>query len=230
MAAAPQRKRDAAGGDVSITPLGLRGTLTVPQAAWALIVFAHGSGSSRLSPRNRAVAEALNQRGMATLLLDLLTESEEADRANVFDVPLLARRLVDAVAWIEGEPMVGKLPIGVFGASTGAAAALVAAAKLGQRTGAVVSRGGRPDLAGDALAAVRAPTLLIVGGADSGVIELNEQAFAELKAPKALEIVPAASHLFPEPGALEAVIGHAIRWFETHLGPGHALHGAAADR
>lgn len=230
MTAAPQRKRDAAGRDVSIGPLGVRGTLTVPQGAWALIVFAHGSGSSRLSPRNRAVAEALNQRGMATLLFDLLTESEEADRANVFDVPLLAQRLAEAVRWIEREPTVRTLPIGLFGASTGAAAALVAAAKLGQRIGAVVSRGGRPDLADEALRAVRAPTLLIVGGADSGVIELNEQAFAELKAPKALEIVPAASHLFPEPGALEAVIGHAIRWLETHLRPDHAFHGAAAER
>jgi fermentation-respiration switch protein FrsA (DUF1100 family) len=216
--------------DVSIPPIGLRGTLRVPQAAWALIVFAHGSGSSRLSPRNRAVAEALNARGMATLLFDLLTEEEEANRANVFDVPLLAQRLVDAARWIENEPVVGKLPIGFFGASTGASAALVAAAKLGARVGAVVSRGGRPDLAGEALDVVHTPTLLIVGGADTGVIELNEQACAKLKAPKALEIVPGASHLFPEPGALEAVIGHAALWFEKHLGPGHAFHGAAAER
>jgi putative phosphoribosyl transferase len=229
---APLRKQYAAVGsrDVSIPPIGLPGTLRVPQAAWALIVFAHGSGSSRLSPRNRAVAEALNARGMATLLFDLLSEEEEADRANVFDVRLLAQRLIDATRWIGNDPIAGKLPVGLFGASTGAAAALVAAAKLGGRVGAVVSRGGRPDLAGEALEAVRAPTLLIVGGADSGVIELNEQACEKLKAPKSLEIVPGASHLFPEPGALDVVIGHAALWFEKNLGPGHAFHGAAAER
>jgi pimeloyl-ACP methyl ester carboxylesterase len=152
-------------------------------------------------------------------LFDLLTPAEEADRTNVFNVPLLAVRLVDAVNWLDGQPSVARLPLGLFGASTGAAAALVAAANLPDRVGAVVSRGGRPDLAGDALDQVRAPTLLIVGGADFGVIELNEQALARLPGPKAIQIVPDASHLFPEPGALEAVIDHAARWFRRYLAP-----------
>jgi pimeloyl-ACP methyl ester carboxylesterase len=162
----------------------------------------------------------LNREGIATLLFDLLTPQEEADRANVFDIPLLAERLVQSVDWLEGELSVRGLPLGLFGASTGAAAALVAAARLGKRVGAVVSRGGRPDLAGAALRRVHAPTLLIVGGADFEVIELNRQAFAELPGPKALEIIPGASHLFPERGALEAVIGHAERWFQQHLDGG----------
>jgi fermentation-respiration switch protein FrsA (DUF1100 family) len=208
--------------DIRIPPIGLTGTLHVPRQAYGLVAFAHGSGSSRLSPRNRAVASALNARGVATLLFDLLTPTEEADRANVFNIPLLAVRLVDAVNSLDGQPALAKLPLGLFGASTGAAAALVAAAKLPQRVAAVVSRGGRPDLAGDALDIVRAPTLLIVGGADFGVIELNEQALARLQGPKALEIVPGASHLFPEPGALEAVIDLAARWFERHLASGSA--------
>ena len=171
-----------------------------------------------MSPRNTFVARALNDRGIATLLFDLLTSAEEANRANVFNIPLLADRLVDAVRWLD-EQSIGSLPLGLFGASTGAAAALVAAAKLPRRVGAVVSRGGRPDLAGNSLDMVQAPTLLIVGGADFGVIELNEQALARLRGVKALEIVPGASHLFPEPGALEAVIDHAARWFEQHLRP-----------
>jgi putative phosphoribosyl transferase len=205
--------------DVRIPPVGLAGTLHVPQDAYALIAFVHGSGSSHLSPRNRAVANALNAQGMATLLFDLLTTEEEADRANVFNIALLADRLLDAVRWVEGQPAVATLPLGLFGASTGAAAALVAAAKLPQRVGAVVSRGGRPDLAADALEQVRAPTLLIVGGADFVVIDLNEQAFARLREPKALEIVPGATHLFSEPGAIEAVIDLAARWFERYLAP-----------
>jgi len=204
--------------DVRILPVGLAGILQIPKNAYALVAFAHGSGSSRLSPRNMLVARALNDRGIATLLFDLLTPAEEADRANVFNIALLADRLADAVRWLDGEALLAKLPLGLFGASTGAAAALVAAAKLPRRVGAVVSRGGRPDLAGAALDKVRAPTLLIVGGVDFGVIELNEQAMARLRAPKALEIVPGASHLFPEPGALEAVIDHAGAWFERHLG------------
>jgi pimeloyl-ACP methyl ester carboxylesterase len=203
--------------DVRIAPIGLAGILQIPENADSLVVFAHGSGSSRLSPRNTAVARALNDHGFATLLFDLLTPEEEADRANVFDIPLLADRLVDAVRWLEGETAVAKLPVGLFGASTGAAAALVAAAKLPRRISAVVSRGGRPDLAGDALERVEAPTLLIVGGADFGVIELNEQALARLHAPKAIEIVPDATHLFPEPGAMEAVIELAATWFERYL-------------
>jgi dienelactone hydrolase len=183
-----------------------------------LVIFAHGSGSSRFSPRNVQVAEALNHRGVATLLFDLLLpEEEENDRKNVFDIELLGRRLVHTVRWIVDEPDVGRLPIGLFGASTGAAAALVAAGTLGDRIGAVVSRGGRPDLAGDMLPRVKAPTLLIVGGADSRVIELNQLAFELLGGEKSIEIVPGATHLFPEPGALEAVIGFAARWFERHL-------------
>jgi len=214
---AQQLNSDTAVRELCIPPIGLSGTLRVPRLAQALVMFAHGSGSSRLSPRNNAVAEALNRQGIATLLFDLLTPQEEGDRANVFDIPLLAGRLIDAARWLDGEPRVSGLPLGLFGASTGAAAALVAAAALADRVGAVVSRGGRPDLAGDALDKVRAPTLLIVGGVDYPVIELNRQALARLRGPKALEIVPGASHLFPEPGALDAVVDHATRWFERYL-------------
>lgn len=203
--------------EVVIPPIGLAGSLHIPRAAHGVVAFAHGSGSSRFSPRNRMVAEALNAKGFATLLFDLLTEDEEADRANVFDIPLLADRLTHAIGWLARDAWAGGVPLGLFGASTGAAAALVAAANTGDAVGAVVSRGGRPDLAGEALARVRAPTLLIVGGADYGVIELNEQALAQLPGPKALEIVPGASHLFPEPGAMEAVIAHAARWFTRYL-------------
>ena len=214
--------RDPANGrpilrEVEIPPIGLAGTLHVPSGARALVIFAHGSGSSRFSSRNRAVAAALNDRSIGTLLFDLLTSREEADRANVFNVKLLAQRLVDAYRFVERDPPLAALSIGFFGASTGAAAALAAAARIGDRVGAIVSRGGRPDLAGEALDRILTPTLLIVGGADSGVIELNEEAFARLRGPKALEIVPGASHLFPEPGALEAVIEHATRWFERYL-------------
>ncbi len=204
--------------DVRIPPVGLCGTLHVPTNAYALVAFAHGSGSSHLSPRNMAVANALNSQGIATLLFDLLTPEEESDRANVFNIGLLADRLVDAVRWLDGQPSIAKLPFGLFGASTGAAAALVAAAKLPRRVAAVVSRGGRPDLAGNALDIVQAPTLLIVGGVDFSVIELNEQAIAHLHAPKSLEIVSGASHLFPEPGAMEKVIAHAVQWFKRYLG------------
>lgn len=202
--------------DVRIAPLGLAGTLRIPKQAHALIAFAHGSGSSRFSPRNMAVAEGLNAQGFATLLFDLLSSQEEADRANVFDVALLADRLVDAIIWLDGQSA-SRRPLGLFGASTGAAAALVAAARLGDRIGAVVSRGGRPDLAGEILDQIRTPTLLIVGGVDYAVIELNEEALAHLKGPKALQIVEGASHLFPEPGTLDAVINHAARWFRRYL-------------
>jgi putative phosphoribosyl transferase len=213
--------------EVLIPPLGLAGTLRIPSEARALVVFAHGSGSSRLSPRNRKVAEGLNGHGLATLLFDLLTELEEADRANVFDIGLLAARLGGAIEWLRLEPVLARFPIGLFGSSTGAAAALVAAARHGGRIRAVVSRGGRPDLAGDALGQICTPTLLIVGGIDFGVIDLNEEALARLRGPKALEIVPGASHLFPEPGALDAVIDHAGQWFTRYLAiaeaePGHA--------
>jgi putative phosphoribosyl transferase len=208
--------------DVRILPLGLAGSLCMPRSAHGLVVFAHGSGSSRLSPRNVAVAEALNGRGMATLLFDLLTADEEADRTNVFDIPLLAGRLVDVVHWIESDPIAKGLPLGLFGASTGAAAAIMASASLRDRVSAIVSRGGRPDLAGVALDHVRTPTLLIVGGADYGVIELNEIALARLKGDKAMVIVPGATHLFPEPGAMEAVIEHATRWFDRYLATGQS--------
>ncbi len=204
--------------DVTIPPLGLAGILRVPTGARGLVVFAHGSGSSRLSPRNNAVAEGFAGHGIATLLFDLLTEEEENDRRNVFDIALLAERLIDAINWVGGQADLARLPLGLFGASTGAAAALVAAARLGERISAVVSRGGRPDLAGDALADVRSATLLIVGGADYEVITLNEAALARLTAPKALEIVPGATHLFSEPGALDAVVEKAAAWFVDRLG------------
>ncbi|MEY9886061.1 dienelactone hydrolase family protein [Bradyrhizobium sp. USDA 329] len=206
--------------DVLIPPLGLAGRLTLPEKARGLVAFAHGSGSSRFSTRNIAVAQGLNARGFATLLFDLLTPQEEQDRSNVFNVAMLGQRLVATVDWLQGlEPAVACLPVGLFGASTGAAAALIAAAQLPHRIAAVVSRGGRPDLAGEALPHVRAPTLLIVGGADFGVIELNEEALTWLGGPTALEIIPNATHLFPEPGAMDAVIEHAGRWFERYLQP-----------
>lgn len=203
--------------DILVEPLGLHGSLHWPERANALVVFAHGSGSSRLSPRNRQVADALNDRGMATFLFDLLRPDEEGDRAKVFDIPLLARRLADTVRWLDDEQETGGLHLGLFGASTGAAAALIAAAELGSRVEAVVSRGGRPDLAMEVLPKLHAPTLLIVGGADTEVIALNEKALARLHAPKRLEIVPGATHLFSEPGALEEVIDRAAIWFERYL-------------
>ena len=202
-----------------VLPLGLPGTLCVPGNPRGLVAFAHGSGSSRFSPRNTAVANALNQRGFATLLFDLLTPQEEQDRTNVFDIPLLGDRLVEAVNWLGSQgPEISTLPVGLFGASTGAAAALVAAARFPTRIAAVVSRGGRPDLAGNVLPLVRAPTLLIVGGADFGVIELNREALAQMHGSNALTVVPGATHLFPELGAMEAVIELAVRWFERYLG------------
>ena len=207
--------------EVLIPPLGLAGTVNRPDGARAMVIFAHGSGSSRFSPRNIQVAEAFNRRGIATLLFDLLLPEEEGDRRNVFDIKLLAQRLTQAVRWVIDEPDVANLSIGLFGASTGAAAALVAASALGDRIGAVVSRGGRPDLAGDALADVKAPTLLIVGGADFGVIELNQWAWERLGGEKSIQIVPGATHLFPEPGALNCVIELAADWFESRLAGEH---------
>jgi putative phosphoribosyl transferase len=212
-----EREVDDVESDVRLSPLGLAGTLRIPKEARGLVAFAHGSGSSRLSPRNAAVASALNQKRFATLLFDLLTREEEADRANVFDIPLLADRVVGAVKWLDANPATAALSIGLFGASTGAAAALVAASQLPQRIRAVVSRGGRPDLAGSALEQIRAPTLLIVGGDDHSVIESNRQALARIGAPSRLVIIPGASHLFPEPGAMAAVVDHAARWFEQHF-------------
>lgn len=201
-----------------VEPFGLQGTLRWPEGANALVVFAHGSGSSRLSPRNVQVADALNAWGMATFLFDLLTRQEESDRRNVFDIPLLAGRLVSAVRWLDQEKETGGLHLGLFGASTGAAAALHAAAALSERVEALVSRGGRPDLASEVLAWVWTPTLLIAGGNDTDVITLNEEAYRQLQGPKALKIVPGATHLFSEPGALETVIEHAAEWFERYLG------------
>jgi putative phosphoribosyl transferase len=198
--------------------LSLRGDLTVPSSPKGAVVFAHGSGSSRSSPRNRRVAWWLNQAGMATLLFDLLTPSEELDRGNVFDIERLARRLLTATLWLREDTGDG-LPIGSFGASTGAAAALWAAADLGSGIRAVVSRGGRPDLAGPHLAAVTAPTLLIVGELDQVVIELNQQARAQMRALTELVTIPGAGHLFEEPGALDEVARLAARWFDRHFKP-----------
>ena len=193
------------------------GDLVVPQDAAGLVVFAHGSGSSRHSPRNRQVAAALNAAGHATLLIDLLTPAEERLRANVFDIELLAGRLVAATRWTAERPDLRHLGLGYFGASTGAAAALWAAADVGGRVQAVVSRGGRPDLAAPRLADVRAPTLLIVGGHDDFVIGLNRRALSRLRCPAELEIVPGATHLFEEPGTLDAVQQLAADWFTRHL-------------
>jgi putative phosphoribosyl transferase len=199
----------------------LDGTLVPPTPGHGLAIFAHGSGSSRHSPRNRYVAAVLNRAGLGTLLFDLLTRSEESDRSLVFDVSLLAGRLREVTAWMRAEsPSDGApLRIGYFGASTGAAAALVAAA-IGQDVGAVVSRGGRPDLAGPYLTQVAAPTLLIVGGRDTHVLGLNEAAQARLACENRLEVVPGASHLFEEPGTLGAAADLARDWFETHLSQG----------
>ncbi len=203
--------------EVRLPPLALQGDLRVPANARGIIVFAHGSGSSRLSPRNLVVADELNVRGFATLLFDLLDANEARDRGKVFDIPLLADRLLQALTWIEGQPKIAGLPLGLFGASTGGAAALVAAAKLGSRVRAVVSRGGRPDLAGTALRLVTAPTLLIVGANDDGVIGLNRQAMVQLSCEKALKLVPGAGHTFEEPGTLEHVMVLAAEWFQTKL-------------
>lgn len=214
-----KRQPTAASREVWIPPLGLVGTLNRPDRAWALVIFAHGSGSSRFSSRNIRVAEALNRRGIATLLFDLLLPEEQDDRENVFDISLLAQRLKQAVRWVSDVPEFNSFPIGLFGASTGAAAALVAASGLGDRIGAVVSRGGRPDLAGDILPLVKVPTLLIVGGLDYDVIELNQQALERLGGKKGIQIVPGATHLFEEAGALDAVIELAAGWFESYLLP-----------
>jgi dienelactone hydrolase len=209
--------------EVIVADAGLRlpGTLTLPQHPRGIVLFAHGSGSSRFSPRNLRVATALAQAGFATLLFDLLTEAEErideSTRELRFDINLLAARLMGATAWLGERHDLASLPVGFFGASTGAAAALVAASAV-PAVKAVVSRGGRPDLAAEALPLVRAPTLLIVGGADPIVLDLNRSALAALRTEKRLEIVPGATHLFEEPGALDNVIELARDWFSRHLG------------
>ena len=215
--AAPAGTRDrdeevrAAAGSIE-----LAGQLTIPSQPAGLVMFVHGSGSGRFSPRNNAVASALNAAGFGTLLFDLLTPAEELDRAHVFDIPLLATRLTAVTAWLRGRPEAFGVPVGYFGASTGAAAALWAAAEPGADVAAIVSRGGRPDLAGDRLAAVRAPTLLIVGGRDKLVLDLNQQAQGQLRCDNRLEVVPGATHLFAEPGALAAVSDLARDWFSEH--------------
>lgn len=209
----------------------LEGMLAIPDDVRGIVLFAHGSGSSRFSRRNQSVARQLNEAGLATLLFDLLSQDENERDAVTgeyrFDIPLLAERLTRTVDWLAREPATHGFPVGLFGASTGAAAALIAAAERPGRIRAVVSRGGRPDLAGEALGRVRAPTLLIVGGADTPVIGLNEQAAAGLGCPHQLVIVPGATHLFEEQGALEQVSKLASDWFRGHFGPQLRLAGAA---
>src|SRR4051812_38060306 len=206
---------------VDIAGTVLNADLSIPADTRGLVIFAHGSGSSRHSRRNRAVAEVLQHGLLGTLLLDLLTDEE--DRADAvtaefrFNIPLLADRLVGAVDWTRAHPQTSPLPVGLFGASTGAAAALIAGARRHEAVRAVVSRGGRPDLAEESLELVAAPTLLMVGGRDDVVLELNQKAFARLKGPKELKVVPGATHLFEEPGALDRVSQLAREWFERHL-------------
>lgn len=196
----------------------LEGMLEIPDAAVGLVLFAHGSGSSRHSPRNNHVAGVLRNAGVGTLLIDLLTQEEDRDYARRFDIALLTQRLLDAARWVVSQAATRALPLGFFGASTGAAAALEAAAMLGPEARAVVSRGGRPDLASrHALASVTAPTLLLVGGFDEGVIDLNQQAYDQLQCEREIAIVPGATHLFEEPGALEEVARQAAAWFARHL-------------
>lgn len=211
--------------------IALNGDLTIPDNAAGIIVFAHGSGSGRMSPRNQRVAKSLVHFGFATLLFDLLTVAEEAAERYTahlrFDIPLLAERLVGAIEWVREQRRIRTLPIGLFGASTGAAAALIAATRV-QGIGAIVSRGGRPDLAAEALPQVQCPTLLIVGGADEDVLELNRRALHFIVAPAELRIVTGATHLFEEPGALEEVIRLAARWFDEHLVPLTESRGAGA--
>ncbi|WFE63647.1 dienelactone hydrolase family protein [Micromonospora sp. WMMD714] len=206
---------------VSLRDARLPADVDGPDDATGVVLFAHGSGSSRHSPRNVAVARVLQRRRLVTVLVDLLTAEEEAVDARTavqrFDIDLLAGRLAGTVDWLTAEPALGRLPVGLFGASTGAAAALVTAAGRPQRIAAVVSRGGRPDLAGPALAGVRAPTLLLVGGRDDQVTALNEQAAERLTAPHELRVVPGAGHLFEEPGTLDQVADAAAEWFTRHL-------------
>jgi putative phosphoribosyl transferase len=206
--------------DLPVGGVQLAGRLTVPNRACGVVVFAHGSGSSRHSPRNQLVARMLNHAGLATLLFDLLTSEEGARRANVFDIDLLSERLTGAITWLRGQPALTGLLVGLFGASTGAAAALRAAGEPGADVAAVVCRGGRPDLAGPALDAVRAPTLLIVGGEDHAVLQLNRRSLDRLRCEARLVVVPGATHLFDEPGALQAAAEAARAWFVDHLSPG----------
>jgi putative phosphoribosyl transferase len=199
--------------------LSLPGSVQVPDGAAGIVVFVHGSGSSRHSPRNRYVASVLTDAGLGTLLFDLLTPDEEADRSNVFDIELLAQRLTRVTSWLRDQPFASGSAVGWFGASTGAGAALWAAADPDADVAVIVSRGGRPDLAGPRLQAVRAPTLLIVGGADDVVLDLNRAAQAQLRCPNDLVVVPGATHLFEEPGTLEQAAAAARDWFVQHLHP-----------
>jgi putative phosphoribosyl transferase len=209
---APERAVDIPAGGVTLS-----GILGLPEHAAGVVLFAHGSGSGRMSPRNNAVAHDLQGGGLATLLVDLLTDDEAADRRLVFDIALLSRRLLACTDWLQRGEDTSALPVGYFGASTGAGAALVAAAERGESIFAVVSRGGRPDLAGDYLDSVRSPTLLIVGGRDEVVLSLNEAALERLRCTKELVIVPGATHLFEEPGALVRVAELARDWFRSYL-------------
>jgi dienelactone hydrolase len=196
----------------------IEGMLELPESAHGIVLFAHGSGSSRHSPRNNFVAQVLREAGVGTLLMDLLSPEEDRNYNTRFDIPLLTRRLLAATHWLQAQPYSLHLPLGYFGASTGAAAALQAAAHMGESIAAVVSRGGRPDLAGPIeLAQVRCPTLLLVGGFDDVVIDLNKQAYAALRCAKELVIIPGATHLFEEPGTLEQVAQQAAAWFRQHL-------------
>lgn len=207
--------------DVEAGPVTLEGFLTIPENATAIVVFVHGSGSSRHSPRNQAVARTFNERGLATLLFDLLTAEEEVvdmeTRHLRFDIPMLAERVVATVHWLQNYELTKNMKIGLIGSSTGASGALVAAGKLGNQIHAVVSRGGRPDLAGEALSHVLAPSLFVVGAHDYGVIELNEDAFAQLNCEKQMELVPNATHLFEESGTLEEASRLACSWFVKYL-------------
>ena len=208
---------------ISLDSISLRGTLELPAESSGLILFAHGSGSSRFSPRNQFVAQIMHEAMLGTLLFDLLTPEEEAidlqTRHLRFDIPLLARRLVGVTGWVKSKPETSRLRLGYFGASTGAAAALIAAAELNDEISAVVSRGGRPDLADEALPQVTAPTLLIVGELDDVVIQLNEKVFQQLRCVKQLQIIPGATHLFEEPVTLEEVAHLAATWFQRFLCP-----------
>lgn len=197
--------------------VALSGVLGIPPKSKGIVVFAHGSGSGRFSPRNYFVAQHLQQGGVATLLMDLLMPGEEEDRRNVFDIDLLADRVLVTSAWLREDPRTTQLPLGYFGASTGAGAALQAAARAPFEIGAIVSRGGRPDLAERYLPQVTAPTLLLVGGEDYPVIEMNQQAYRLLRCPKQLSIIPGATHLFEEPGTLEQVAEQASKWFHEYL-------------
>ncbi|HET9212908.1 MAG TPA: dienelactone hydrolase family protein [Thermoanaerobaculia bacterium] len=203
--------------DIPAGAVTLQGDLTVSECPQGLVIFSHGSGSSRHLPRNRFVAERLQRAGLATLLMDLLTPEEDRTYANRFDIDLLTRRLLECASWAKEQPRLAGLPVGFFGASTGAASALRAAARLGPKAGAVVSRGGRPDLAADALGRVQCPTLLLVGGRDPEVLDLNRRAYDRMTAVKRLEVVPGATHLFEEPGTLERVADLAAGWFLHYL-------------